>query len=468
MKRVLLPPRTRVWAREGWYLYFDPYNFAWVRVNESGRFILEQLRRFRTLERIAAEASRTFDMGLDDARVAVDGFVDRLVEAGFLHVDEYRERERPRFETREFAYAVYLHLTNDCNLKCPYCYNKGDREFKADLLKKGRFAPTLTTEEYKALIARLIELGAQHLLFTGGEPLMRPDALELMRFARSRSDSLRIEVLTNGILIKEEVAVQLCDVADAVTISLDGHERHLHEHYRGTNTFAPTIRGIRTLVKMRQRRGQSKPYLAIVPALTDKNIGFMKEIFQYSLDDLGADGLAPILFQAGDHQELSLRQIPTLEDWTAAQSETNEYLQERAQRLQKERRPAAPVVPRNHCGVGHGEFSIDPSGFVYPCQSLHFDEFRCGNVRDRDVKEIFDHAEVMQLVRSTRVDRLTVCQHCDLKHLCNGGCRATAYNVYRRFTAHNEIYCRHLEKIAVDRMWATSDMPLHSNESACA
>jgi radical SAM protein with 4Fe4S-binding SPASM domain len=469
MNRVLLPPRTRVWADKDWYLYFDPYNFAWVRVNESGRFVLERLRRYRTQEQIAQEIAEAFGMEPEAARISLDTFVNRLMEAGFLHLNEYRERERAVFHQREFAHDVYLHLTNNCNLKCPYCYNKSDREYKLELERKGRFAPILTTQEYKCLIARLLALGAKHLLFTGGEPLMRPDALDLIEFARSQSQDVRLELLTNAILIKGDVAERLCESIDMVTISLDGHERHLHEHYRGNNTFTPTIRGVRELVETRRRRKQAKPYVGIVPALTDKNIGFMKEIFEFSLDELGADMLAPILFQPGDHQELSLQQIPCLEEWTAAQAQTNEYLALRAKRLGTENRsrPPRPVPARNHCGVGHGEFSIDPSGYVYPCQSLHFDEFVCGNVRTEDVKAIFDNSPVMNRVRGTVVDRLTVCRHCDLKHLCNGGCRATAYNIYRDFEAHNEIYCRHLEKIALDRLWSNSNMPLYSNESAC-
>jgi radical SAM protein with 4Fe4S-binding SPASM domain len=472
MNRVLLPPRIRVWNQGDWHLYFDPHNFCWARVNESGRFILEQLRRFRRLDQIADEVASSFGMQFHDALAAIQSFVDNLVEEGFLHRDEYHEREELAFEPRQFAYAVYLHLTNDCNLECPYCYNKSDREFKLALQKKGRFAPILNTQEYKDLISRLIELGTRRILFTGGEPLMRRDLLELMEFTRSRNEDIEIEILTNGILIREDVAEKLCDLADAVTISLDGHERHLHEHCRGKNTFAPTIRGIKKLVEVRRKRGLSRPSIAVVPALTDTNIGFMKEIFEFSLDELGVDGLAPILFQAGDHQELSLQQIPKFGDFIAADLRTKKYLAERALLAGHEQRPAKPLSPRNHCGVGNGEFSVDASGFVYPCQSLHFDEFLCGNIRETDIKEIFEHSEVMVRTRGTVVDRLKVCRHCDLKYLCNGGCRATAYNVYRTFDSHNEVYCRYLERISVDRLWATtsagtSDMPLNGGEAAC-
>ncbi len=467
MKRVVVPPRLRTFEKDGWHLYFDPHNFIWARLDGSGKYLMDRFRRHRSIEQVADEVVDTFGIQRDDAMAKITAFVDGLVENEFLHYGEYRERERSQPEEREFAFAVYLHMTNDCNLKCPYCYNKTDRDAKKAMEKRGLLEPILSTAEYKHVIKRLIECGAKHLLFTGGEPLMRPDFLELLAYAREQSEEVDLEVLTNAILIKDDVAEALCGMVDGVTISLDGHERHLHETTRGKNTFAPTVKGIRTLIAARERLGQERPYVATVPALTSMNIGQMKEIFEYSLDDLGVDGLAPIIFQAGDHQEFTLSQIPSVESWTAEQTRTVEYMKARNKRLNRETPKAAPVTPRRDCGVGNGEFSVDPSGYVYPCQSLHFDEFIAGNVRKHDVYEIYKNSEVMKRVRSTVVDRIGVCTHCDFKELCNGGCRATAYNVYREFEAHNEIYCRHLETLAIGKMWGASDMPLSSNESAC-
>ncbi|MCC4602288.1 PqqD family peptide modification chaperone [Xanthomonas campestris] len=467
MDMVMLPPRIRTWDRDGWRLYFDPHNFKWVRVNDSGHFILGRLRLYRSIEDIIQEISERFELSMDSAHTAAHQFIENLSSIGFLHKNAYNEGERPSFGPRKFAHTVYMHLTNNCNLKCPYCYNKSDREYKIKMEKQGRIASILTTEESKALIFDLVENGVQHIVFTGGEPLMRPDALELFKYARSLSEKLKIEVLTNGILIKESVAEKLCDYVDMVTISLDGHEQHLHERYRGRNTFAPTVRGIRTLVEVRNKNGQKRPNISLVPALTNKNIGFMKEIYEFALDDLGVDGLAPILFQAGDHQQLSTQQIPTLAEWGDAQIRTRDYLRGRPSHSAR-KSPPAPVTPRNHCGVGEGEFSIDPAGFVYPCQTMHFDQFICGNIRDANIKDIYDTSPVMRQVRTTAVDNLDVCRHCDVKYFCNGGCRSTAYNVYGVFDKHNELYCRHLEKLAVDRMWANCELPLHATEGVCA
>jgi len=154
LSRIVTPPRMRMWKQDGWYLYFDPANFAWTRVNESGRYLMELLRRHWTPERIAARVQADFGVSRDEALAAVNGFVNNLVVLGFLHRDEYRPRERAVVEDRSFPLHIYLHMTNECNLKCPYCYNKDDREFKLKMEKLARFAPQLSTDEYKHLISR--------------------------------------------------------------------------------------------------------------------------------------------------------------------------------------------------------------------------------------------------------------------------------------------------------------------------
>ena len=463
MERLLLPPRYRVYRRDGYYLYFDSHNFLWVKANESGHLLLQLFRKHLTVEQVTRKIASDFKLAETDAYQAVTSFTTKLLAAGFLHRNEYVERKQEEFAKLEFPQSVYLHLTNKCNLKCPYCYNKTDRETKIKLEKKGLVSPTMGTAEIKDLIRSMVSYGVSGLVFTGGEPLLRPDAMELVEYARCESDlrvkaggePVELQMLTNAILINENVARDMCQWLDIVTISLDGHEEHMHEETRGKQTFRPTLQGIERLVRMRKDLGKKKPFVALVPVLTKKTIGFMQEIYEFGMDVLGADGMAPIIFQAGDHQSVSLAQIPELGTYYAELGRTNAYLEERRV---KKNEPARenPVTRRNQCGVGNGEISIDPGGFVYPCQMLHYNEFVCGNVRETDVRDIFHESPVMKRARGTTVETLPVCSHCDYRHICHGGCRATAYNVYREFGKHNELYCKMLESEALRKMWASA------------
>jgi radical SAM protein with 4Fe4S-binding SPASM domain len=465
MDRVLLPPRCRSWSKDGWHIYFDPYNFVVVRVNESGRLILEMLRRHMLLSEIAAAIAAKFTMPLERAEEAIEKFAQGLITAGFLHRNAYGERERAEFSDPGFPYDIYVHLTNKCNLQCPYCYNKTDRETKIKLEKRGLVAPTMSTDEFKELLGKLVKYGVRRVLFTGGEPLLRPDAMELVAYTRACSDervrsggaAVNLEMLTNATMIKPDVAEQMCRLLNTVTISLDGHEAHIHEEQRGARTFEPTVRGVGVLVAKKKELASKRPFVCMVPALTARNIGLMKEIFEFCLEGLGADGMAPIIFQAGDHQQMSLNQIPELNTLQREQTRAGDYMRERNARLGKAPAKSGFLVPRHHCGVGNHEISIDPGGFVYPCQSLHFDEFIAGNVRETDIQEIFHESPVMKRVRGVTVETLEVCSHCDFKYLCNGGCRATAYNVYREFDHHNELYCKMFETTSVSKLWSAAE-----------
>lgn len=461
--RVIVPPRVRVWSRGEWHLYFDPYNFAWVRVNDSGRLLLELFCKHKTIGEAAEYISTQHKIAPEKAEALTRTFVDKLTASGFLHKGEYQERPRFVFPKFKFPLMVYLHMTNRCNLKCPYCYNKEDRHAKLKLEHKGQLYPELTTAEFKTLIGRILDCGAKQLFFTGGEPLMRTDTMELVEFARGRGRHLFLEMLTNATKITEEIAERICKTLDVVTISLDGHCRELHEFYRGKNTFEPTIRGIKMLVRKRAELRQATPRICTVPVITQKSVSSLTDIFKFSLEDLGIDVLSPIIFQAGDNQELSLGQIPSLDSYSKETNRLGQYLKERAAASACPQFSPTAVVPRSHCGAGFGELSIDPSGYIYPCQSLHFPEFLCGTIREKDIKDIYTESPVLQKLRSITGASLDVCSHCDLLYVCNGGCRASAYNVYRQADAYNEIYCKHLETLSVNRMFGGTEM-----EASCS
>ena len=87
--------------------------------------------------------------------------------------------------------------TNQCNLKCSHCYQDAGNQKDAEL----------TTAEGKKLIDEIARAGFKIMIFSGGEPLMRPDIYELVAYAASKG--LRPVFGTNGTLITKEVAQKL-------------------------------------------------------------------------------------------------------------------------------------------------------------------------------------------------------------------------------------------------------------------
>jgi len=131
--------------------------------------------------------------------------------------------------------VVVWNITRQCNLKCHHCYAQAQAK-----KPKGE----LTTQEGKVLLDDLSSFGAPVILFSGGEPVLRPDLPELAQYAVAKG--MRAVISTNGTLITEELAKTLKDIGlSYVGISLDGMEA-VNDRFRGVpGAFAQALTGIR-------------------------------------------------------------------------------------------------------------------------------------------------------------------------------------------------------------------------------
>ncbi|MBW1917279.1 MAG: 12,18-didecarboxysiroheme deacetylase [Deltaproteobacteria bacterium] len=131
--------------------------------------------------------------------------------------------------------VVVWNVTRRCNLKCIHCYAQAGAAAASD---------ELTRAEGLALLEDLQAFGVPVVLFSGGEPLMRPDLLTLV--ARTVELGMRAVISTNGTLITRELAGELKNQGlSYVGISLDGTEA-THDHFRGqSGAFVAALAGIR-------------------------------------------------------------------------------------------------------------------------------------------------------------------------------------------------------------------------------
>ncbi|QJA05324.1 12,18-didecarboxysiroheme deacetylase [Thermosulfurimonas marina] len=118
--------------------------------------------------------------------------------------------------------VVVWNVTKRCNLRCVHCYASADPNPHPD---------ELTTEEGMALLEDLARFGCPVVLFSGGEPLMRPDILDLIK--RAVDLGMRAVISTNGVLIDRALARELKKLGlSYVGISMDGL-REVHDRFRG-------------------------------------------------------------------------------------------------------------------------------------------------------------------------------------------------------------------------------------------
>ncbi|MGO8881102.1 MAG: 12,18-didecarboxysiroheme deacetylase [Desulfomonilaceae bacterium] len=130
--------------------------------------------------------------------------------------------------------VVVWNITQRCNLKCVHCYSRSEDK---------KYSNELSTDEGIQLLDDLAGFGSPVVLFSGGEPLIRPDILELIQHATV--SGMRAVLSTNGTLIDEPMAAKLKDIGlSYVGISLDGLQK-VHDSFRGVDgTFERVLRAI--------------------------------------------------------------------------------------------------------------------------------------------------------------------------------------------------------------------------------
>ncbi|OHB74067.1 MAG: 12,18-didecarboxysiroheme deacetylase [Planctomycetes bacterium RBG_16_55_9] len=159
---------------------------------------------------------------------------------------------------------VVWNITRACNLKCVHCYNDSGACKAGD---------ELSTNEAKGVLDDLVQFGVPSVLFSGGEPLMRPDLFELIEYAVERG--LRAVISTNGTLISADAAKRIKQHGVSyVGISLDGIG-DVNDKFRGVGgAFDKAVAGIKNCQEAGVRIG-------LRLTLTQKNVRDLENLFDF-------------------------------------------------------------------------------------------------------------------------------------------------------------------------------------------
>jgi len=330
--------------------------------------------------------------------------------------------------------VVVWNCTRRCNLRCVHCYSKS-----SDRTPGGE----MTTDQGYRLLDDLADFGAPVVLFSGGEPLLRPDLFELA--GRAAGLGMRAVISTNGTLIDAPTAERLREIGlSYVGVSLDGM-RPTNDKFRGAEgAFDKALAGIRNClaagVKVGLRFTVNKRNVAdvadIFSLLRDENI---PRVCFYHLVYVGRG--AALMDEDLDH-EATRRVVDLIIDRTAelhAQGIAKEVLtvDNHADgpylylRLLREKSPRAEDVMTllkmnkgNSSGVGIGCVSWD--GAVHADQFWRHVSF--GNVTERPFSQIWtDTSHPLMGKLKDRLPHLTGrCAACRFVGICGGNLRVRA------------------------------------------
>ncbi|MDF1513826.1 MAG: radical SAM protein [Anaerolineae bacterium] len=333
---------------------------------------------------------------------------------------------------------VVWNSTKACNLRCIHCYYTAHAQSDPD---------ELTTSEAKEMIDDLAAFNVPVLLFSGGEPLLRDDLIELGTYAVQRG--LRTVISTNGTLITDECAIQIKKTGFAyVGISLDGIGK-TNDQFRGARgAFDAALAGIQACRKAGVRTG-------LRLTLNQHNYQDLNEIFDlieeesipracfYHLvyagrgariqeDDLSLEesrDAVTLIFERSermDQKGLDV-EILTVDNHTDAPYLLR-YLQE--QRPEQVDRVHQLLRWNGGNASGIGISAIDHLGNVHADQ--FWQHYSFGNIRQRSFGDIWtDTSDPLMAGLKNRKPLLKGrCANCQYLDICNGNFRIRAEAVY--------------------------------------
>jgi len=336
--------------------------------------------------------------------------------------------------SRDKKPVVVWNCTRRCNLRCVHCY-----AHSVDV----HYAGEMTTEQGVALLEDLAAFGAPVTLFSGGEPLLRPDLFDLA--ARATKLGMRAVISTNGTLITEQIAGRLREIGlSYVGVSIDG-SRAVNDRFRGCDgAFDDAIRGIRNCqragIKVGLRFTINKRNAGEIPAvfciLEEENI---PRVCFYHLvyagrgtklinEDTGHEATRRIVDQIIDlTAALHAKGLPK-EVLTVDNHADGPYLY---LRMLREGNPRAANV-LELLRMNGGNSSGNGIGCVSWDGSVHADQFwrhvSFGNVTQRRFSEIWTDTsnELMARLKDKRPHVKGRCASCRFLDICGGNFRVRA------------------------------------------
>ena len=321
--------------------------------------------------------------------------------------------------------VVAWETTRRCPLKCRHCRGSA---------RDVPYAGELTTDEGKQLLTSIASRAKPILIFTGGEPMARPDIYELARTATALG--LRAVMSPCGPLLTPDSVQQLRAAGiKRISISLDGATAQTHDAFRGEpGIFDAALRGLHCAVA-------GGLEFQINSTVTRLNIGELPQIAELAIK-LGAAALdffflVPTGRGAGLRDvALSPEEYESALEWIARSAATAPirikttcapHYVRIARRVWKQTgapptRPGMPP-PVNGCMAARGFVFVSHIGELQPCGL--FDR-PCGNLRDHtlDFWDIYDHSPIFRDLRSPDAYH-GKCGACEYRFSC-GGCRARA------------------------------------------
>ena len=283
---------------------------------------------------------------------------------------------------------IQIMLTTRCNIRCKMC----------DVWKM-EYPEEMTTAEVSDLIRQAVALGVQTIYFTGGEALLRPDIIPLIKLAASFNVITTIN--TNGILIDDVMARELVSSGlHDVTISLDGASAQTHDYIRGKGVFEKAMQAFEHLQRAKNECKRDDFAIGSTCVITKHNLQELPALAELvhsrggnyiAYQPLVNNGYARWETECNSKLWVGEEDIPQLEECFRALDRLKEKKIREGMSIDFMAEKTIQHYRRQHrvntCFAGYNRFFINPKGDISFVCYESFGNVRTGTLRDAWLSE---------------------------------------------------------------------------------
>lgn len=435
---TILPclPEIFIDERRGEYLVLNPLGPWWFIGAKLHADFVRLCDGKRTLQDIREVLSGSYD-GLTDERMI--SVAKSLYKANFFTPTEKREM-RP-------LSVVFFNITKRCNLRCPYCY------YDSVPVKCEADEEELDAATWIELAGKIAAINPRtNIIISGGEPLLRPDAVQIIEEITARYH-LEVKLVTNGTRFTQDIIARLSKLDKfSIQVSIDSIIPEENERTRGKGSLDKSLAAVRQL----KAAGIN---FEISATLTRLNIKSVRQFREYC-EQNHYDFRSSIFMVSG---ELSKNNADWLELNPEEYFDACTYALESFHPDTTMGHPMVPGLRRYGCGMGYGQIDISPGGSVYPCTHISTSEFYMGNIRTADLRKLA--AEGQCRYTSCEIDGMPHCtgKKCPVRYFCAGGCKANAFHNNGTIDTPDK-HCEQLKKSYISALWVSVLGPSYLRE----
>ncbi|MFH1192957.1 MAG: radical SAM protein [Candidatus Jorgensenbacteria bacterium] len=403
----------------------DGFGYAFVPGSSVGVVLLD----LRTKQLLCDLNS--FRFGEDERRVEL------LLENKLIELPSVSQRPRA-LDTRNIkSISIWLHVSNNCNLVCPYCYIIG---------KDGQYMSRATAKAFLdklEITVRVHCLKAVTVRIAGGEPTLHKELIcflvsEVRRRFADKGILVKLILITNGTTLNEKWLHLISSASMQLCISLDGVNEwndRLRFFRNGKGTFDRVMRSIDLCAQLGIR-----PH--ILTTITDANIRGIPHLNKFLIDAQLPFRYGVFRDSVGNHtgyQRFSEKAMEVLDD-------CYDYY---ARAIRERQIPFAHqfsdihLDKRTHlrsCSVGFSGITINHLGQAFFCQ-MQMDKNSLGTVKDKaTLLELVWSQRVLPELQGSNVLSYEGCRECHWALVCGGGCPGVNTNACGRATIASP-YC---------------------------